>query len=105
MSNHSVLINLMSVSLKSFEVVLSIYRLGSDRVDMSCDEKAIFLNLPSDQTFMIHGDKPNFNLRITSCIKAQKLPRKESYVFIAHVISAKQEVKDLESVPEDYNFS
>ena len=95
MSNHSVLINLMSVSLKSFEVVLSIYRLGSDRVDMSCDEKAIFLNLPSDQTFMIHGDKFSSNLRIISGVKAQKFPREKYHVFIVHAINEKQQVKDL----------
>ena len=53
---------------------------------------------------MIYGDKLSSNLRIISCIKAQKLLRKECQEFLAHVMNEKQEVKDLESIPKVYNF-
>ena len=78
--------------------------LSPNHADILCYEKAIRLNLPSGQTLMIYDDKLSSSLRIISCIKAQEFLRKECHAFLAHVINKKQEVKDLESIPEVCNF-
>lgn len=78
--------------------------LSPNHADILCYEKAIRLNLPSGEALMIYGDKLSSNLRIISCIKAQKFLRKEYHAFLAHVIIEKQKVKDLKSIPEVCNF-
>ena len=94
----------MPISIESFDVIIGMDWLSPNHDDILCYEKSIHLNLPSGQTLMIYGDKLSSNLRIISCIKAQKLLRKECYAFLAHVINEKQEVKDLESIPDVCNF-
>ena len=85
----------MSVSIRNFDVIFDMYRLSPDRANILRYEKATRLNLPADQTLMIHGDKFSSNLCIISYIKAQKFPRENYHVFLVHVINEKQEVKDL----------
>ena len=69
-----------------------------------CQEKVVRLHPPNHETLIIYGDKPSTNLRISSCIKAQKYLQKECHAFLAHVINEKQEVKDLENIPKVCNF-
>ena len=104
LNDHSFPIDLMPVSIKRFDVIIGMDWLSSNHVDIHCYEKSLRLNLPAGQTLMIYGDKLSSNLRIISCIKAQKLLRKECHAFLAHVINEKQEVKDLASIPKFCNF-
>ena len=67
------LIDLMPVSIKSFDVIISIDWLSLHCADILCYEKAICLNLPNSEALGIYVDKLNMNLRIISCIKAQKI--------------------------------
>ncbi|CAH1443135.1 unnamed protein product [Lactuca virosa] len=97
-------VEMANVSIKSFDVIIGMDWLSPNRADILCFEKAIPLNLSLDETLVIYGDKLSSNLRIISCVKAQKLLRKECYAFLAHVINEKQEVNDLESIPEVCNF-
>lgn len=73
LNDHSFPIDLMPVSIKSFDVIIGMDWLSPNHADILCYEKAVRLNLPSGQTLMIYGDKLSSNLRIISCIKAQKL--------------------------------
>ena len=50
-------------------------------------------------------DKPDTNLQIVSCIKAQKYLYKRYHAFLAHVVDKKQEVKDIKDIPEVYYFT
>ena len=72
LDNYSFFIDLMPMSIKSFDVIIGMDWLSSNHADILCFEKAICLNLPSGETLMIYGDKLSSNLRIISCIKAQK---------------------------------
>ena len=98
-------IDLMPVSIKSFDIIIGMDWLCPNHADILCYERAIRLNLPTNETLIIYGDKPGTNLQIISCIKAQKYLRKEYCAFLAHVVDKKKEVKDIASIPEVCNFS
>ncbi|XP_052624738.1 uncharacterized protein LOC128132272 [Lactuca sativa] len=104
LDNHSFQIGLMPVIIKSFDIIIGMDWLSSNRADILCCKRAIRLNLPNGETFLIYGDKPNTNLQIISCVKAQKYLQKEYHAFLAHMIDKKQEAKDTKDIPEVCNF-
>lgn len=93
LDNHSFPIDLMPVSIKSFDIIIGMDWLSLHRGDIMCYEKAVRLNLPSNETLIVYGDKPRANLRIISSIQAQKYLRKEYDAFLAHVIDTSLEMK------------
>ena len=97
-------INLMPVSIKSFDVIIGMDWLSSHRADILCYDKAVRLNLPTGENFLVLGDKPSTTLRIISSIQAQKYLRKECHAFLAHVVDVKREVRDIKDVPDVCDF-
>ena len=83
----------MSVTISSFDVIIGMDCLSSHHADILSYKKAICLNLPTNETLIIYGDKPHVNLHIISCIKAQKYMRKEYHAFLAHVVDEKKRWK------------
>ena len=104
LNNYSFQIDLMSVIIKSFDVIIDKDWLSSHHADILCFEKAIHLNLLSSETLFIYGDKPDTNLQIISCVKAHKYLRKEYYAFLAYMVDKKQEVNDIKDIPVVCNF-
>ena len=72
LNNHSFQIDLMLVNISSFVVIVGMVGLSPHHTDTMCREKAICHHLPNHETLIIYGDKPSTNLRLISCIKAQK---------------------------------
>ena len=70
LDSHSFTIDLMPVSIKSFDVIIGMDWLSLHRADIMCYEKAVHLNLLSGETLVVYGDKPGTNLRIISSIQA-----------------------------------
>ncbi|KAL7593881.1 hypothetical protein Lser_V15G32673 [Lactuca serriola] len=62
LNNHAFQIDLMSVTIRSFEVIIGIDWLSPHHADILCYEKVVRLNLPSNETLVIYGDKPDTNL-------------------------------------------
>ena len=77
LDNYSFQIYLMLVSVKSFDIIIGMDWLSLHHVDILCFEKSVRLHLPNNETLVIYGDKPGVNLRIISCIQAQKYLRKD----------------------------
>ena len=77
LNNHSFQIDLIPVNVKSFDVKIGMDWLSSHHADIMCHEKVVLIHLPNHETLIIYGDKPETNLRLISCIKAQKLPTQE----------------------------
>lgn len=73
---HSFQIDLMLVSIKSFNVIIRMDWSSHRRADIMCFEKAVCLNLPNNETLVIYGDKSSTNHHIISSIQAQKCLRK-----------------------------
>ena len=53
LNDHSLLIDLMPVSIKSFDVIIGMDWLSPNRADILCYTKAIRLNFPSGENLMI----------------------------------------------------
>ena len=53
---------------------------------------------------IVHGDKSGDNLRIESCIKAQKYLQKKCSAFLAHIVDRSKEVKKIQDVQEVRDF-
>lgn len=102
---HSFQIDLMPISIKSFDVIISMDWLSIHHADILCHERAVRLNLPNDETLVIYGDKPSTNLQIISYIKAQKYLRKEYHGFLAHMVDKEKETKDIKDILEVCNFA
>ena len=61
----------MLVTIRSFDVIIGMDWLSPHHADILCYEKVVRLNLPSSETIVIYGDKPDANLQIISYIKAK----------------------------------
>ena len=88
LNDHTFPINLMPMPIGSFDVIIGMDWLDPYHADIMCHEKAVRLNLP-DETLIIYGDKPGKNLRIVSCIKAQKYLHKKYYAFLSTICAKK----------------
>ena len=104
LNNHSFQIDLMSVTISSFYVIVGIHWLSPHHAEILCYKKVVHLHLTNNKTLFIYGDKPEMNLEIISCIKAWKYLRKEYHAFLAHLVDEKQERKDIKDIPEFCNF-
>ena len=100
LNKHSFQIDLMSITIKSFDVIIGMDWLSLHHVDILCHERVVRLNLPNGETLVIYGDKPGTNLQIISCVKAQKYLRKEYHAFLAHVVDKEKETKDIKDILE-----
>ena len=78
--------------------------LSLHQADIKRFGKAVHLNLPINEPLVICGDKSSTNLRISSCIQAQKRLRKEYQAFLAHTVEASQEEQDIKNIPELRDF-
>ncbi|XP_052621837.1 uncharacterized protein LOC128127396 [Lactuca sativa] len=78
LDNHSCKINLMLVSIKSFDVIIGMDWLSYNRADILFYERVVRLNLSSGKTLIIYGEKPSPNLQIISCVKAKSIPARNT---------------------------
>ena len=70
LNQHVFRIDLMPVSIRSFDVIIGMDWLSPHHAEIMCHEKVVRLRLPNHETLVIYGDKPSTNLRLISCIKA-----------------------------------
>ena len=54
---------------------------------------------------VIYGDKSGKNLKLVSCIKAQKYLHMKFYAFFARIVDHKSKVKEIKDVPHVYEYS
>ncbi|CAH1450892.1 unnamed protein product [Lactuca virosa] len=104
LNNHSFQINLMPVNIRSFDVIIDMDWLSPHHANILCREKAVRLHLSDHETLMIYGDKTVVNLRLISCIKAQKYLHKKNYAFLAHVMNKTKEEVDIKDIPVACDF-
>ena len=60
---HSFKIDLMPISISSFDVIIGMDWLSPHRAAILCYEKAVRLNLPNQDALLIYGDKPGAGLQ------------------------------------------
>ena len=104
LNQHVFRIDLMPVSIRSFDVIIGMDWLSPHHAEIMCHEKAVRLRLPNHETLVIYGDKPSTNLRLTSCIKAQKHLRKNNLAFLAHIVDKTKEETNIQDIPVACEF-
>ena len=69
-----------------------------------CHEKAVRLHLPDHETLVIYGDKPSTDLRLISCVQAQKYLQKKDLTFLAHIVDKTKEEVNVQDIPVACEF-
>ncbi|XP_052624909.1 uncharacterized protein LOC111916110 [Lactuca sativa] len=100
LNKQSFQIDLILVSIKSIDIIIGMDWLSLHHVDILCFEKAIRLNMTSNESIVIYGDKSGANLQLISSVKAQKYLRKDYCAFLAQVVDKIQEVKSIKDIPK-----
>ncbi|GJY04570.1 reverse transcriptase domain-containing protein [Tanacetum coccineum] len=108
---HPFNIDLMSMELGCFDVIMGMDWLANHRAVIVCDEK-IVRNPYGDEVLVVQGDESGkgkkSKLSIISCTKTQKYIKKGCPIFLAQVMRKetedKSEEKRLEDVPTVQDF-
>ncbi|GJR46240.1 putative reverse transcriptase domain-containing protein [Tanacetum coccineum] len=92
-------IDLMRVELGSFDVIIGMDWMSKNHVVIVCDEKVVRIPY-GDEVLIIQSDdidcRSKSKLNITSCMKTQKYIEKGCQVYLAQVMSKKEEDKSEE---------
>nr|GEU45047.1 putative reverse transcriptase domain-containing protein [Tanacetum cinerariifolium] len=102
--NHPFNIDLISVEMGSFDIIIGIDWLVKYHAVIVCDEKLVRVPF-GDEILIFHGDGSNngyeSRLNIISCTKTQRYLLKGCPIFLAHVTTKEAEDKSKEKRLED----
>ncbi|GJW49707.1 putative reverse transcriptase domain-containing protein [Tanacetum coccineum] len=91
-------IDLMTIKLGSFDVVIGMDWLSKYHARIICHEKVV--HIPFDgETLIIRGDRSKTRLSLISCIKTERYISMGYQVFVAQVMEKKSDEKRLEDIP------
>ncbi|XP_022000061.1 uncharacterized protein LOC110897604 [Helianthus annuus] len=92
-------IDLLSISLGSFDIVVRMDWLSKHRADIICKEKIVRIPLPSGESLSVQGHRSGATVSIISSMKAQKCLRKGDPTILALVTITLSEEKKIEDLP------
>lgn len=72
LNNHVFHVNIISMTIGSFYVIIRMEWLSPHRAEVLCSEKVIRLPLRNNEALVIYKNKLKENLRVTCCLKARK---------------------------------
>jgi hypothetical protein len=81
LSDHPFKIDLIPFELGSFDVAIRMDWLSKHKVEIVCPEKYVRIPLLNDEILVIRGERPRRDLKIITCMKARRCPRKKCYAF------------------------
>ncbi|KAD4180415.1 hypothetical protein E3N88_29006 [Mikania micrantha] len=87
------------MELGSFDIIVGMDWLSSNRGEVICYEKLLRVPLPNDRVLEVKGDQAKRSVKIISCIKARKCLQKRCMVFLAHVVEKEKDKKKIQDVP------
>nr|GEZ26320.1 reverse transcriptase domain-containing protein [Tanacetum cinerariifolium] len=91
-------IDLISIKLDSFNVVIGMEWLSKNHAKILCDEKVV--HIPIDgETLIIRGDRSKTRLNLISCIKTKRYISRGCQIFMIQVVEKKSDEKRLEDIP------
>ncbi|KAD4982396.1 hypothetical protein E3N88_19067 [Mikania micrantha] len=104
LADHQLVIDLMPVTLGSFDVVIGMDWLSANHAEIVCNENIVRITLPSGEQISIQGERRGVPLNIMSCMKANKYLKK-GYTAILALITEQpkkeREIKDI-AIVRDY---
>nr|GEX65194.1 putative reverse transcriptase domain-containing protein [Tanacetum cinerariifolium] len=91
-------IDLMSIKLSSFDVVIGMDWLSKYHAKILCDEKVV--HIPIDgETLIIQGDRSKTQLNLISCIKTKRYISRGCQIFMIQVMEKKSDEKRIKDIP------
>ncbi|GKF91446.1 putative reverse transcriptase domain-containing protein, partial [Tanacetum coccineum] len=101
--NHIFEIDLMTIELGTFDVIIGMDWLIKHNVVIVYGEKVVRIQY-GNKTLIVEGNKGGSRLKIISCIKARKYVEQGCHLFLAHVTKNKSKEKRMEDVPVIRDF-
>ncbi|KAD5318277.1 hypothetical protein E3N88_18223 [Mikania micrantha] len=98
LNGHTFTIDLIPMELGSFDIIVGMDWLSSNRVEVICSEKLLRVPLPNDRVLEVRGDQAKQSVKIISCIKARKCLQKQCVEFLAHVVEKEKDKKKIQDV-------
>ncbi|KAI3762319.1 hypothetical protein L1987_52744 [Smallanthus sonchifolius] len=99
LSGHKLDIDLMPVTLGSFDIFVGMDWLFKNQAEIICSEKIVRIPLPSGEILSIQGERSGAVMAIISLMNAQKCLRKGHTAILALVADKFTEEKKLEDIP------
>ncbi|GKC89946.1 putative reverse transcriptase domain-containing protein [Tanacetum coccineum] len=101
--NHLFEIDLMSIELGTFDVIIGMDWLVKHDAIIVFGEKVVRIPY-GNKTLTIESDKGMSRLKVIYCIKTRKFIKRGCHLYLAHVIEKKPKEKRLEDVPVIRDF-
>ncbi|XP_022042252.1 uncharacterized protein LOC110944918 [Helianthus annuus] len=98
LNNHVFPIDLIPMQLGSFDIIVGMDFLCEKRPEVVCFEKMIRFSLSNGDQLCAYGEVSSKELKLMSCIQTSKYLRKEYMAFLAHIVVAEKEKKQMEKV-------
>ncbi|GJT21501.1 putative reverse transcriptase domain-containing protein [Tanacetum coccineum] len=102
--NHVFEIDLMSIDLGTFDVIISMDWLVKHDAFIVCGEKVIRIPC-GNKMLIVESNMGVSRLKVISCIKAYKYVERGCYLFFTHVMDYKSKEKGMKDVPVIHDFS
>nr|GEV04905.1 hypothetical protein [Tanacetum cinerariifolium] len=101
--NHIFKIDLMSIKLGTFDVIIGMDWLVKHNAVIVYGEKVVRIQY-GNEMLIVEGDKGVSGLKVISCIKARKYVEQGCHLFLAYVTGSKSKEKRIEDVPVIHDF-
>ncbi|KAJ0704557.1 putative transcription factor interactor and regulator CCHC(Zn) family [Helianthus annuus] len=95
LNNHIFPINLIPMQLGSFDVIVGMDFLRENHAEVVCFDKMIRFSLANGVLLCVYGETALKGLKLMSCIQASKYLRKEYEAFLANIVVAEKEKKEM----------
>ncbi|XP_035834025.1 uncharacterized protein LOC118482595 [Helianthus annuus] len=99
LENHKFSIDLLPVTLGSFDLVIGMDWFSRNRAEVICGEKTVRIPLPNGEVLIVQGEKGETRMKIISCMKAHKYLRKKYQAILAHIIGQESKERRIEDIP------
>ncbi|KAI3815587.1 hypothetical protein L1987_15260 [Smallanthus sonchifolius] len=99
LAGHKLDIDLMPVTLGSFDVIFSMDWLSKNQAEIICSEKIVRIRLPSGKTLSVQGEKVGAVMGIISFMKAQKCLCKGHTAILELLVEQPSEEKKIDDIP------
>ncbi|KAD3640173.1 hypothetical protein E3N88_29396 [Mikania micrantha] len=98
LADHRLVIDLMPVTLGSFDVVIGMEWLSANHAEIVCNEKIVRITLPSGEQISIQGERRGIPLNIMSCMKANKYLKKGYTAILALITEQPKKERKIEDI-------
>ncbi|KAD2805322.1 hypothetical protein E3N88_38699 [Mikania micrantha] len=98
LADHGLEIDLMPVTLGSFDVVAGMDWLSDNQAEIVCNENIVRVTLPSGEQISIQGERRGIPLNIISCMKASKYLQKGYTAILALITGQSKKERRIEDI-------